>query len=119
MKKPSDVIEYAEESMRFKFFDADGWIIGSGSRAMPMFLDWKGIDEKVVFFKYVGSMAMGTTHLLLESQGETKLVDGITGEMTRPMDASNYKEKMENVERYIEEECGRLGINRNTTRRNQ
>jgi len=98
--------------LAYKAFNAEGYIIQSNQTAMPEYLDWASIDEKAVYFGYMGGLPEDTAYCLITSQGGTKLLTEITGDMKTPNDRENYIRKQSNVEQYLQEECKRLGINR-------
>lgn len=105
--------------LAFNVYDAAGSWIGGGTKGLPDFLDWASIQEKSLYFKYMGGLPEGACYCTVESQGSRMLITHIDAEMTQPVDADIYKRKIENVESYITEECRRLGIDRNRKRGNQ
>lgn len=100
------------------YFDTAGYLITSVQCTLPHSLDWKGIEEKEVFIRYIGGFPLGTVNCLIESQGERRLLRDVESSVGN-QDHKVYRRKMENVEHYIEEECRRLGIDRTRKPRNQ
>jgi hypothetical protein len=100
-------------------FDYLGLVIGCGESFLAGNLDWKSIEEKEQYVRYIGGYPKGTTHLLITSQGQQKLISGDMEVSTRPLDKAQYERKIENVEKYLEERCRELGIDRTIKPRNQ
>ena len=100
-------------------FDELGYTLGSGESFLADNLDWKSIEEKEQYIRYIGGYPKGTAHLLITSQGQQKLVTGDLEVSTMPLDKAQYERKIENVENYLEERCRELGIDRTIKPRNQ
>ena len=105
--------------LTFNAFDAAGNWVSGGTKGLPDSLDWASIQEKTLYFKYMGGLPEGVCYCTVESQGGRMLITDVDADMTHPVDAETFKRKSENVESYISEECRRLGIDRNRKRGNQ
>lgn len=105
--------------IRYMAFADDGRLIDTGQRFCPDNLDYAPIEEKEVFFKYMGGLPDGTAYCYIESQGGRKLITNVDAVMVEPVDATIHQRKLDNVESYIAEECRRLGIERTRERGNQ
>lgn len=105
--------------LQWAAFDVLGNSIGSGESFLADNLDWKSIEEKEQYVRYIGGYPKGTAHLLIMSQGQQKLVTGDLENSTMPLDKAQYERKIKNVENYLEERCRELGIDRTVKPRNQ
>lgn len=105
--------------IRYMAFNADGALINTGQSFCPESLDYAPIEEKELYFKYMGGLPVETAYCYIESQGGRKLITNVDAAMVEPVDAAIHRRKLENVESYIAEECRRLGIERTRERGNQ
>lgn len=102
-----------------KYFNAEGHILGGLQTTLPDSLDWKCINEKEVFVRYMGGMPPGTAYALIESQGESKLLSDLNDDALVPLDHDTYRRKINGAEAHLEERCRELGIDRSVKPRNQ
>lgn len=82
-----------------KEYDAEGRPVTSGQFHAPEWLDWMPMDVKTEWFKRLGRGNPQTTSVLLMSQGEQRLLTGVS---LRPLDHREYKEKASGIENEIQ-----------------
>lgn len=105
--------------LRYTAFDAKGYVIASGQKFMGQSMDWAPLEEKELWFQYMGGLPENTAYCLISSQGNSKLVTEIPESATVKIDKDLHNRRMENVEQYLEEECRRRGVERSRIGGNQ
>lgn len=105
--------------LKYTAFNEEGSVVASGQISLPDWLDWASIEEKAVYLGYLGGMEPTTEHVLLDSQQSKKLFPHVESDWREPTDFRIHKRKVDNGERYTEEECKRRGIVRERRRANQ
>lgn len=104
--------------LNFIYFDSKGYLVHSGQTTLPDSLDWKSIEEKEVFIRYMGGMPDNASHLLLKSQGQQRLITDLDSHKGG-MDHLTYRTRYNGHEGHLEERCSELGIDRSRKPRNQ
>lgn len=99
---------------RTRLYDVNGILVGGGQGYMPDSLDWMPIEAKAFWFRYMSMGDPRTEYALLESQGEQRLLTGVSLEN---LDHKSYKEKLNGSEAAVHDFIDREGISR--TPRNQ
>lgn len=98
----------------YRAFDDKGELVGGQQGFLPDYLDWMPIAAKEEWFRYIGMGDPRTKHVLLESQGEQRLLFNVS---LANLKHDEYKEKESDAERHVQSFIDREGICR--TPRNQ
>lgn len=98
----------------YRAFDEEGESLGGLQGFLPGYLDWMPIEAKAEWFRFIGMGDPRTKYVLLESQGEQRLLFEV---VLAPMKHTEYMEKERGAEKYIQQFIDERGISR--TPRNQ
>lgn len=94
---------------KFAAYTEEGKRCGGGSLQLPRFLDWFDIEVKAHYFGLIGQGPPDTHYLILESQGQEKLIAGITlTDITHAV----YKERATLAEAQVNEFIDQGGYSR-------
>lgn len=92
----------------------------SGTVYLPDFLDWKHIRAKEIYLRRMGGFPPDAYYMLLNSQGETRLVIDLPGTRSNePVDFKQRKELQNGIEEWVKEECRKCRIDFTSNPRGQ
>lgn len=84
----------------YRAFDEDGKLVGGQQGFLPSYLDWMPIEAKAEWFRFIGMGDPRTKHVLLESQGEQRLLYNVD---LAEMKHSDFKEKESDAEKHVQQ----------------
>lgn len=104
--------------LSYTYFRSNGHTLSAGQMSLPEWLDWKGIDEKEVFFRYISGMPQDAHYAMITSQGQTKLLSNLEAHKGE-LDYKEYRRKIDGAEQEVDRLCRERGIDRTRIPRNQ